>query len=387
MGRLHVGALQTGNDGDLQVQRLDSVDETVGNSIASHNTAENVDEDGRNLGVAGDQLEGLLDGRGGSTTADIQEVGGLAAVQLDDIHGGHGKTGAVDKAADVTVQLDKVQAGLGGTDLISILLGLIAHLEDVLLPEVGVVVEAELGIHAHDLVVRGLGQRVDLDLGGVLLAEDLVQVLDGVLGLGDALLAEAELGSNIQGHLIGDADVDVDVSGVDGVRVLLGNALDVHAALRRRHNDGALGGTVHEDGQVELAAGKLALADVDGAAETAAGASLLGDELVADHVLGEQLGLGRRVDNAHTALQAVVEGALSTATSQDLGLDDHIIAANLLRDSLCLSSGLGVGTLGNIDAILAQEVGGQVLVDAEVSFLLGKAGGSDGGRDLRGPTS
>lgn len=358
MGRLHVGALQTSNNGNLQVQRLDGVDETVSDSITTHNTAENVDKDGRDLGVAGDQLESLLNGRGSSTTTNIQEVGGLAAIQLDDVHSSHGKTGAVNEAADITIQLDEVQAGLGSTDLISVLLGLIAHLEDVLLPEVGVVVKTELGVHAHNLVVRGLGQRVDLDLGGVLLAKDLVQVLDGLLGFGDALLAEAELVGDIQSHLVSDTDVDVNVCGVDGIGVLLSNTLNVHATLRRRHDDGTLGGTVHEDGQVELAASELALANVDGAAETAASASLLGDELVADHVLGEQLGLGRRVDNAHTSLQAIVKGTLATATGQDLGLDDHVIATNLLRDSLSLSSVLGVGTLGYIDVVLAQEVGG-----------------------------
>lgn len=358
MGSLHVGALQTSNDRDLEVQRLDGVDKTVSDGITTHNTAENVDKDGRNLGVAGNQLESLLNGRGGSTTADIQEVGGLAAVELDNVHGGHGKTGTVDEAADIAIELDEVQAGLGGTDLISVLLGLIAHLKDVLLPEVGVVVEAELGVHAHNLVVRGLGQRVDLDLGGVLLAEDLVQVLNGLLGLGDALLAEAKLVGDIQSHLVGDTDVDVNVCGVDGVGVLLSNTLNVHATLRRRHDNGALGGTVHEDGQIKLAAGELALANVDGAAETAASASLLGDELVADHVLCEQLGLGGRVDNAHTSLQAIVKGTLATATGQDLSLDDHIIATNLLCDSLSLSSVLGVGTLGDIDVVLAQEVGG-----------------------------
>lgn len=351
-GSLHVGTLETGNDGDLEVQRLDRVDETVGDGVAADDTTENVDKDGGNLGVAGDELEGLPNGRGGSTTTDVKEVGGLATVQLDDVHGSHGETGTVDKAANVTIELDEVEAGLGGANLIGILLGGVAELEDVGLPEISVVIEAELGVHGHDLVVRGLGKRVDLDLGGILLAEDLVELLDGVLGLLDALLAEAELGGDVAGHLIGDTDVDVDVGGVDGFGVLLGDTLNVHATLGRRNNDGALRSTVHEDGEVELAASELALADVDSAAETTLGASLLGDELVADHLLGEHLGLGGGVDDANTALEAVVEGALSTATSKNLGLDDHVLAANLLGDGLGLGAGPGDITLGNTDAIL-----------------------------------
>lgn len=352
VGLLHVGTLQTSNDGDLEVERLDGVDKTVGNSIASHNTAKDVDEDGSDLGVAGDQLEGLLDGGGGGTTTNVEEVGGLTAVQLDDVHGGHGQTGTVDQAADVTVQLDEVEARLRSANLIGILLSGVAPLKDLLLPVVCVVIETELGVHAHDLVVGGLRQRVDLDLGSVLLAEDLVQLLDGVLGLLDALLAEAQLGSDLASDLIGDASVDVDVVGVNRLGVLLGDTLDIHTTLRRGHDNGTLGGTVHEDSQVELAASKLALANVDGVAETATGAGLLSDEVVADHLFGEHLGLGRRVDNADTTLQAVIEGSFSSATSQDLGLDDHILTTNLLRNSLGLRCRFGDRALWHTDAIL-----------------------------------
>ena len=53
------------------------------------------------LGVAGDELEGLLDLVGGGAAAHVQEVGRGAAVQLDDVHRRHGQAGAVHHAADV----------------------------------------------------------------------------------------------------------------------------------------------------------------------------------------------------------------------------------------------------------------------------------------------
>lgn len=96
MGLLHVGTLQTGDDRSAQVHLLDDVDQTLGNSVAADDTTEDVNKDGGHLGVAGDQLEGALDGSGGGTTADIEEVSGGTAVELDDIHGGHGETGTVD---------------------------------------------------------------------------------------------------------------------------------------------------------------------------------------------------------------------------------------------------------------------------------------------------
>jgi hypothetical protein len=47
---------------------------------------------------------------------------------------------------------------------------------------------------------------------------------------------------------------------------------------------------------------------------------------VADHLVGEDGGLARRVDDPDTALEAVVEGTLSAPTSKDLGLDDGVLS-------------------------------------------------------------
>ena len=42
------------------------------------------------------------------TATDIQEVGRLRAGEFDDIHGGHGQTGAVDHVTDIAIQVDVV---------------------------------------------------------------------------------------------------------------------------------------------------------------------------------------------------------------------------------------------------------------------------------------
>jgi len=59
-----------------------------------------------------------------------------------------------------------------------------------------------------------------------------------------------------------------------------------------------------------------------------------------------------RVDDTDTALETVVEGTLSSATSKDLSLDNHIIVANLLSDLLGLLGGLCDGTLGDTNTVL-----------------------------------
>ena len=78
----------------------------------------------------------------------IQEVGGLAHVQLDDVHS---EARAVHEASDVTVQLDIVEAVLGGLHLPGVGLGGVLHIEDVLLSEGGVVNKPKLGIRCVNL--------------------------------------------------------------------------------------------------------------------------------------------------------------------------------------------------------------------------------------------
>lgn len=92
----HVGSLQTGDDRRAKVHFVDNIDQTLGDCIASDDTAENVDEDSGDLGVAGDKLESGSNSLWGSTATNIEEVGGAATVELDDVHGCHCKTSSVD---------------------------------------------------------------------------------------------------------------------------------------------------------------------------------------------------------------------------------------------------------------------------------------------------
>jgi len=56
------------------------------------------------LGVLQHDLEGFGHLLGGGAAAHVEEVGGLAAKQLDGVHRRHRQAGAVDQAADVAVQ-------------------------------------------------------------------------------------------------------------------------------------------------------------------------------------------------------------------------------------------------------------------------------------------
>ena len=63
--------------------------------------------------------------------AHVEEVGRLAAVQLDDVHRRHGEAGAVHHAPDVAVERDVGEVVLRRLDLLLVLLVEVAQLDDV----------------------------------------------------------------------------------------------------------------------------------------------------------------------------------------------------------------------------------------------------------------
>ena len=78
--------------------------------------------------------------------ADVEEIGREGAVQLDDVHRRHGEAGAVDHAADIAVQLDVGEVVFRRLDLHRILFGEVAQSLEVGVAELGIIVEADLGV-------------------------------------------------------------------------------------------------------------------------------------------------------------------------------------------------------------------------------------------------
>lgn len=92
--------------------------------------------------------------------------------------------------------------------------------------ELGVLIEAELGVHAEDVSALDLGERVDLNLCGILLLEELVELDEDVGRLLLVLSLETELLGRLDGELLGKSVVKVDGDGDDGRRVVAGNILN-----------------------------------------------------------------------------------------------------------------------------------------------------------------
>src|SRR6185437_12318152 len=269
----------------------------------------------------------------GGAAADIEEVGGLAAIELDDVHGRHGEAGAVHHAADAAFELDVVERVLRRLELGGVLLGLVAHLLDLLVAEERVVVEIHLGVERDDRAGAGHHQRVDLDHRGVEAGEGTVHA-EHELGRRRYLLAlEAEAigelprvealqaGGRIDRHL-------EDLLGVPG-----GDFLDLHAAFGRGHDGDARGLAVDQHAEIELALDVAALLDVDALHLAALGAGLLGDEHVAEHLGGVLADLLDGFDDAHAALalRIVFEAAGAAAAGMDLRLHHPDRPADVAR--------------------------------------------------------
>ena len=185
--------------------------------------------------------------------ADVEEVGGLHAVELDDVHGRHGEAGAVDHAADLAVELDVVEVVLGGLDLGGVLLLDVAQLLHVLVAEEGVVVEVDLGVEAHDLAGLGHHQRVDLQQRHVLLDEGLVELADQLHALVDLVALELQRGGDLAAVEWRVARGRVDRQRDDLLGRVVRHLLDVHAAFGGGDEGDARGGAVDQRGEIKLA--------------------------------------------------------------------------------------------------------------------------------------
>ena len=96
MRHLHIRPLQPSNNRSPKIHAFDNSNKALGNGVASYDTTENVDEDGSDFGIAGDEIERLLDCLRGGSATNIKEIGRSASVEFNDVHGRHCKTGAID---------------------------------------------------------------------------------------------------------------------------------------------------------------------------------------------------------------------------------------------------------------------------------------------------
>ena len=135
LGNVGVGSLEAQDHRFVEAILLVACNDGLGELVASEDSTEDVHEDGFHFGVVVKELEGLGELVTLGAAADVQEVSWFSTILLNNIHGGHGESGAVDKAADISSDVDVVEVVLLGVCFFGVVLGLVFLGEEVFLTE------------------------------------------------------------------------------------------------------------------------------------------------------------------------------------------------------------------------------------------------------------
>src|SRR5882724_4123360 len=352
---LDIGAFGAQHHGELQAQLLHGGDDALGEAIDAQDAPEDVDEDGLDGRIGGEDAEGILDLLRRGAASHVEEVGGLPARKLDDVHGRHGEPRPIDHAAHTAVQLDVVEPVLRRLDVEGRLLFGVAQGHDLLVAVERVVVEVELGVERHDPPVARHHERVDLGERAVLLEIGAEEVEDqphaGLELLAAQTQAEGEIprleGLEREGRVRALAD--------DLLRMSGRHLFDLHAAGLRSHDHVGALAAVEGHGQVELGGDGRSLLDQHLEDLDALGGGLGSLEHHAENLFRGRLSRGRADDQLHAA-------RLAPPARVHLRFD-HDLAPELGRDRLGLPGRVGDVPVGHGDTVLAKDRLALILVD------------------------
>src|SRR5690606_32199451 len=359
LAQFFVGALHADDQRHVQVDGLARGDHAFGDDVAAHDAAEDVDQDGLHALVLEHDLEGFGHFLGRGAAANVQEVGRLAAEQLDGVHGGHGQAGAVDQAADVAVELDVGQVELAGFDFSGIFFVEVAVGDDLGVAEQRVGIEVELGVQGDDVALAVAVQGVDFHQRGVGVHVALVQLLEHVGSLVGRTARQADGFRHLLGLLGLQAGERVDVFGDDFLGRRMGDFFDVHAAFARGDDGDLLGGAVGDQRHVVFLLDVGAVFDVQAVDLLSFGAGLVRDQLHAQDFRGQLAYVVERTRQLHAT-------ALATATGVDLRLHDPYRPTQLFSGSHGLVDGKSGDPARHGDAKLLQQFLALILGDFHV---------------------
>jgi hypothetical protein len=336
---LGVGAVETDDDGRLDVDASQCLDDAVGHLLAAGDAAEDVDEDGLDLVVGVDDLEGSGHDVGVGAAADVQEVGRPAAHLVDHVAGTHGQARPVGDDPDRAVETDVLEVLRLGQPLAFVEFFGAGEVGPLGMTEGGVVVEADLGVEGVHPTVRREDQRVDLGQVAVTVhvaAVELEQNVDGPVLGGRIEIALRHPGP---AAILAQPVDGVDGQAGDGFWAVLGDLFDLHAARGAQHAEVELGAPVEGETGVVL------LGDVAGVFDPHPAHDVTLDVHAQDvaGVHADGVGVRRELDPAR----------LAPAPDLDLGLDHHRVP-DPFGHGQRLPDGLGHPARGHGDAVAGE---------------------------------
>ena len=186
------------------------------------------------------------------TAADIKKVRGQAASVLDDIHRGHRQSGAVHHAAHAALELDVVQAVLGGLNLERIFLRNIAQFANVGMAEERVVVEGQLGIESEKPAIGGSDEGIDLEERSISIEKRLIETGKKLHGGIDLFGIKSKRESHLARLKGFQAHARIDVLLQNGAGIFRGHLLNLHTTRCRCHEHRLAFRAVDENAEVQL---------------------------------------------------------------------------------------------------------------------------------------
>ena len=216
---------------------------------------------------------------------------------------------------------------------------------------------------ATHAVVLGDDQRIDLEHGGVAIAEGAIGVHDGRDRALRLLDAQAELEGELARLKGLQAHGRLDHHLEDGLGLGSRDLLDLHAAPLRGDHADALGLAVEHVAEIELAIERLGDLDIDPLHRLAFGPGLDGDQPLAEQVR-------RRVAHLVIGLADLDAARLAARARVDLGLHRPAPAAELGRGVHRLVGAEGDGAFRHRYAEGSKQFLGLILVDVHSLLLI-----------------
>ena len=190
----------------------------------------------------------------------------------------HGQAGAVDHAADRTVERDVIEIVFRRLDFLLVFFGEIAQRNDVGMAVERVAIEADLGVETDDLVVLGHDQRIDLEQAHVLGRERGIELGQDLFDLLGEIARELERLRHAAAMMRHDAGGRIDREGEDFLRRLVRNFLDIHAAFGGDDESDARRLAIDQRRQIELSIDGRAFFDIEAVDLLAVRACLMRDQ-------------------------------------------------------------------------------------------------------------
>ena len=122
-----VGSLKAHYDGNGNFANASvGINNSLSNPIATNDPTKNIHENCLYIRILEDDSKGSLHSLCVCSPAHIQKVCRVSTRHFNDVHGGHGEPRSVDHAADVAVELYKIQSYFGRADFRRIFFAVVA---------------------------------------------------------------------------------------------------------------------------------------------------------------------------------------------------------------------------------------------------------------------